>query len=71
MILQDPKYSLDPVMTIGRQIVETLRAHEAVGKAEARERALAMLEAVQIRDPAAASTTSIRTRCRAAWASAR
>ena len=53
MILQDPKYSLDPVMTIGRQIVEALRAHEKVGKAEARERALAMLEAVQIRDPRA------------------
>ncbi|MDX8468849.1 ABC transporter ATP-binding protein [Mesorhizobium sp. VK23B] len=52
MILQDPKYSLDPVMTIGRQIVETLRTHEKVGKAEARERALEMLQAVQIRDPA-------------------
>lgn len=52
MILQDPKYSLDPVMSIGRQIVETLRAHERVSRAEARERALAMLEAVQIRDPA-------------------
>jgi peptide/nickel transport system ATP-binding protein len=51
MILQDPKYSLDPVMTIGRQIVETLRTHEKIGKAEARERALAMLEAVQIREP--------------------
>lgn len=51
MILQDPKYSLDPVMTIGRQIVETLRTHEKIGKAQARDRALAMLEAVQIRDP--------------------
>ena len=51
MILQDPKYSLDPVMSIGRQIVETLRTHEKVSKAEARERALAMLEAVRIRDP--------------------
>ena len=50
MILQDPKYSLNPVMSIGRQIVETLRTHEKVGKAEARERALDMLEAVQIRD---------------------
>ena len=50
MILQDPKYSLNPVMTIGRQILETLRTHEKVGQAEARERALAMLEAVQIRD---------------------
>ncbi|MER9652654.1 ABC transporter ATP-binding protein [Mesorhizobium sp. M0152] len=51
MILQDPKYSLDPVMSIGRQIVETLRTHEKVSKAEARDRALTMLEAVQIRDP--------------------
>ncbi|QND16263.1 ABC transporter ATP-binding protein [Rhizobium leguminosarum bv. trifolii] len=51
MILQDPKYSLDPVMSIGLQICETLRTHEKIGKAEARERALAMLEAVQIRDP--------------------
>jgi peptide/nickel transport system ATP-binding protein len=50
MILQDPKYSLNPVMSIGRQIVETLRTHENVDKAEARDRALAMLEAVQIRD---------------------
>lgn len=51
MILQDPKYSLNPVMSIGRQIVETLTRHESVGRAEARERALDMLEAVQIRDP--------------------
>ncbi|AVA23557.1 MULTISPECIES: ABC transporter ATP-binding protein [unclassified Rhizobium] len=51
MVLQDPKYSLDPVMTIGKQITETLRTHEKVSRAEARERALAMLEAVQIRDP--------------------
>ncbi len=51
MVLQDPKYSLDPVMTIGKQITETLRTHEKVGKAEARDRALAMLESVQIRDP--------------------
>ncbi|MEP7453101.1 ABC transporter ATP-binding protein [Phyllobacterium sp. SB3] len=51
MILQDPKYSLNPVMSIGRQIVETLRTHERVSKAEARKRALNMLSAVQIRDP--------------------
>ena len=51
MILQDPKYSLDPVISIGRQIVETLRTHERVSRAEARERALDMLAAVQIRDP--------------------
>lgn len=51
MILQDPKYSLNPVMSIGRQIVETLRTHEKVSKSEARKRALDMLSAVQIRDP--------------------
>ena len=52
MILQDPKYSLNPVMSIGRQIVETLQRHEKVGRGEARKRALDMLAAVQIRDPA-------------------
>jgi peptide/nickel transport system ATP-binding protein len=51
MILQDPKYSLNPVMTIGRQIVETLLTHERISKADAKTRALAMLEAVQIHDP--------------------
>ncbi|MGH6762279.1 MAG: ABC transporter ATP-binding protein [Phyllobacterium sp.] len=51
MILQDPKYSLNPVMTIGRQIVETLQQHENVGRREARQRAIEMLAAVQIRDP--------------------
>jgi peptide/nickel transport system ATP-binding protein len=51
MILQDPKYSLNPVMTVGRQIIETLRTHEKVSSTEARSRALAMLEAVQIRNP--------------------
>lgn len=51
MVLQDPKYSLDPVMSIGRQIVETLRTHEKVSRAEARIRAIEMLHAVQIRDP--------------------
>lgn len=50
MILQDPKFSLNPVMTIGRQITETLRRHENVTKREAKRRALEMLEAVQIRD---------------------
>ncbi|WP_291976088.1 MULTISPECIES: ABC transporter ATP-binding protein [unclassified Chelatococcus] len=51
MILQDPKYSLNPVMTIGQQITETLRAHSDVTRAVARDRALEMLAAVQIRDP--------------------
>ncbi|MDT6938876.1 ABC transporter ATP-binding protein [Brucella pseudogrignonensis] len=51
MILQDPKYSLNPVMTIGRQIAETLKAHGKFSSAEIRSRSMAMLEAVQIRDP--------------------
>ena len=51
MVMQDPKFSLNPVMSIGRQIMEAYRAHIAASSAEARDRTLAMLEAVQIRDP--------------------
>ena len=51
MIMQDPKYSLNPVMTVGQQIIEALRTHEKVSQAEARKRALEMLDAVAIRDP--------------------
>jgi peptide/nickel transport system ATP-binding protein len=51
MVLQDPKYSLDPVMSIGDQIVETLRAHRPVSTAQARRRALEALAAVRIDDP--------------------
>lgn len=50
MVLQDPKYSLNPVMTIGRQIIETLSAHSSIKRSEARALALEMLQAVQIRD---------------------
>lgn len=51
MVLQDPKFSLNPVMTVGDQIVETLRAHTRVSRREARARALAALAAVQIDQP--------------------
>ena len=51
MVLQDPKYSLNPVMTIGDQVVETLRAHTKVSAREARAKALAALVAVQIDQP--------------------
>ncbi len=51
MVLQDPKYSLNPVMSIGAQIVETLRAHRDVSAREARRRALEALAAVSIDDP--------------------
>ena len=51
MILQDPKFSLNPVMPIGEQIVETLRAHRKLTHRVARARALEALAAVQIDDP--------------------
>ncbi|MCA3593547.1 MAG: ABC transporter ATP-binding protein [Methylobacterium sp.] len=51
MVMQDPKFSLNPVMTVGQQIGEAYRVHTKASRAEARERALAMLEAVQIREP--------------------
>ncbi|HWU19778.1 MAG TPA: ABC transporter ATP-binding protein [Devosia sp.] len=51
MILQDPKYSLNPVMSVGAQIGEMARFHLKVSKREAEQRTLAMLEQVHIRDP--------------------
>ncbi len=51
MILQDPKYSLNPVVTVGKQITEAFLVHTKVSKTEAKERTLAMLDAVKIRDP--------------------
>lgn len=51
MVLQDPKFSLNPVMRIGAQIEETLRAHTRVSGSEAKKRALAALESVRIDDP--------------------
>lgn len=51
MVMQDPKYSLNPVMTVGRQIDEAYRRHNKVGQSEAKRRTLEMLEAVRIRNP--------------------
>lgn len=50
MILQDPKFSLNPLMKVGEQIVEAYRVHHQADQKTARERALKMLEAVHIRD---------------------
>lgn len=51
MIMQDPKFSLNPVMRVGDQIAEGYRLHKNVSKAQARQKSLEMLEAVAIRDP--------------------
>jgi peptide/nickel transport system ATP-binding protein len=51
MVLQDPKFSLNPVMTIGEQVVETLRAHTRISARAARSQALVALESVQIDQP--------------------
>ena len=51
MILQDPKFSLNPLMRVGKQITEAYRLHHRVGAREATARALEMLDAVRIRDP--------------------
>ncbi len=51
MVMQDPKYSLNPVMKVGEQIAEAYRIHTGAGWAEARRRALEMMDAVRIRDP--------------------
>ncbi len=51
MVMQDPKYSLNPVMTVGRQIAEACRIHHRASRREARRQALDMLTAVKIHRP--------------------
>ncbi len=51
MIMQDPKYSLNPVMTVGKQMIEACRIQMKVSKKEAIKRCMDMLEAVRIRNP--------------------
>ena len=48
MIFQEPMTSLNPVFTIGQQIVEVLRLHRGIDNASARRRALELLDAVRI-----------------------
>ena len=51
MVMQDPKYSLNPVMRVGRQLTEGLRLRDRISQTQAHAKAIAALEAVQIRDP--------------------
>ena len=51
MVFQDALSSLNPVFTVGNQIMESLRIHQNMGKKEARERAVELLDQVGIPDP--------------------
>ncbi|HWD58268.1 MAG TPA: ABC transporter ATP-binding protein [Stellaceae bacterium] len=52
MIFQEPMTSLNPVMTIGKQIAETVRLHQDMSKADALKKAVDMLRLVKIPEPA-------------------
>ena len=52
MIFQEPMTALNPVHTIGNQVMEPMRLHRGLGRAEARQKALALLERVGIPAPA-------------------
>ena len=49
MIFQDPMTALNPVMTIGQQLVEVVRAHEKIGKSQARQKVIEALEVVGVK----------------------
>jgi len=51
MIFQEPMTSLNPVLTVGTQIVETLREHESLSRQAARSRAVELLELVGMTEP--------------------
>lgn len=53
MIFQEPMTSLNPVFSCGHQVMESLRQHKKMGKAEARQAALKLFEAVELPDPTA------------------
>lgn len=52
MVFQDPMTALNPVLTVGYQLAETLTTHQALSRADARARAVALLDEVGIPKPA-------------------
>jgi peptide/nickel transport system ATP-binding protein len=52
IVFQEPRTALNPIRTVGRQIAESVRIHERVSRAEARERAIAEAARVALPDPA-------------------
>ena len=52
MVFQDPMTAFDPVFTIGHQIIETILAHRAMSRAEAKAEAVSLLAKVEIKNPA-------------------
>ncbi|WP_072134876.1 ABC transporter ATP-binding protein [Erwinia billingiae] len=51
MVMQDPKYALNPMRTIGWQVAEPLKLHSKLGRAEINEKVCEMLDAVGLPDP--------------------
>ncbi|HYC13625.1 MAG TPA: ABC transporter ATP-binding protein [Stellaceae bacterium] len=51
MVMQDPRYSLNPVIKVGNQVAAAARLHQRISRGEARAKALQMFESVHIRDP--------------------
>jgi ABC-type dipeptide/oligopeptide/nickel transport system ATPase component len=54
MVFQDPSTSLHPQLSVGRQLTDHMRHHLKLGRKDARDRALALLERVRVPDPASA-----------------
>ncbi|KQR45148.1 ABC transporter ATP-binding protein [Microbacterium sp. Leaf161] len=52
IVFQEPRTALNPIRTIGRQIAESIRIHEGIGRREARERAIQEAARVRLPDPA-------------------
>ncbi|WP_424445479.1 ATP-binding cassette domain-containing protein [Microbacterium sp. CH-015] len=52
IVFQEPRTALNPIRTVGRQIAESVRIHEGIGRADAAARAIAEAERVRLPDPA-------------------